>query len=343
MIDVIKNKQLIKRVLMISFVVLIFYIYMKVETIKSIVNIVVTAFIFAYALKPLKDGISEKFNISKHLSSIIIIIAIVIIIILLINVIISSVLMGDFNFEIILNNVDDYMQSMFDAIGINNGTFVEGIYSQINENINLYLSRFSVNLLENSMNIFTNIISFAVVPVVTYYFLVDGDLICYKLLLILPTRKRVMAKKLLTNIDRILSRYIVSQLLLCAIIGVISYILFKLIGVEFALVLALLNGLFNIIPYFGPIIGGIPAVIIALLDSPTKAIWTILAILILQQIEGNILSPKITGDSTNMHPLVIIILLLIGEKVGGFFGMLIAIPIGVIVKVVYDDINNYLF
>ena len=64
---------------------------------------------------------------------------------------------------------------------------------------------------------------------------------------------------------------------------------------------------------------------------------------LIQQIEGNILSPKITGDSTNMHPIIIIILLLIGEKLGGFVGMIIAVPIGVIIKVIYEDINDYLF
>lgn len=116
-----------------------------------------------------------------------------------------------------------------------------------------------------------------------------------------------------------------------------------LIGVRFAFILAVLNGILNIIPYFGPIIGGIPAVIIALIDSPVKALWTIIGVFILQQIEGNILSPKITGDSTNMHPIIIIILLLIGEKMGGFLGMVLAVPIGVIIKVIYDDINDYLF
>ena len=86
-----------------------------------------------------------------------------------------------------------------------------------------------------------------------------------------------------------------------------------------------------------------PVILIALLDSPTKGIWAAIAIFIIQQIEGNILSPKITGDSTNIHPLVILLLLLIGEKFGGFIGMVIAIPIGVIIKVIYEDINYYLF
>ena len=65
--------------------------------------------------------------------------------------------------------------------------------------------------------------------------------------------------------------------------------------------------------------------------------------IVIQQIEGNILSPQITGNSINMHPFIIIILLLIGDKFGGFMGMILVVPIAVIIKVIYDDINYYLF
>ena len=99
----------------------------------------------------------------------------------------------------------------------------------------------------------------------------------------------------------------------------------------------------NIIPYFGPIFGAVPIIIVAFLDSVNKGIWVSILLLLLQQIEGNILSPKITGESTDIHPLVVIIILLIGEKLGGFTGMILAVPIGVIIKVIYEDINYYLF
>ncbi|MDB2111168.1 AI-2E family transporter, partial [Clostridium paraputrificum] len=130
---------------------------------------------------------------------------------------------------------------------------------------------------------------------------------------------------------------------LSLIVGVITFIALILIRVKFPLWLSILNGIFNIIPYFGPIFGAVPVVFIAFLESPTKALWAALAILIIQQVEGNILSPKITGNSTNMHPLVIIILLLIGESFCGFVGMILAVPIGVIIKVIYEDINYYIF
>lgn len=338
-----KYKTLINKIILITLILLSIFIYFKVDTINNIVNIVFIGFIFAYALNPIRNSISERFNISKRISSIILIIFIVTLILIMLYLVVPTILKESLNFGEMLDNIEKYISDLAIKLKINDISFFQSIYTQINEEVNRFLSGFTNNFIENMMGIFENLVSFAIVPIVTYYFLVDGDLIYNKILLILPTEKRVIAKKAINNIDRILSRYIISQLLLSLIIGVLTFIILMIIDVKFAFILAVLNGILNIIPYFGPIIGGIPAVIIALIDSPTKALWTIIGVFLLQQIEGNILSPKITGDSTNMHPIIIIILLLIGEKIGGFAGMVLAVPIGVIIKVIYDDINDYLF
>ncbi len=101
--------------------------------------------------------------------------------------------------------------------------------------------------------------------------------------------------------------------------------------------------IFNIIPYFGPVIGSLPAILIAFTKSPKTALWALILLYFIQQIEGDILSPKITGDSVDMHPLTVILLLLVGGKIYGFVGMVLAIPIGVIMKIIYEDLNYYLF
>ncbi len=297
----------------------------------------------AYALKPLRDTISEKFKLSKRISSISIILTILFGLILLSYIVIPSMLRESSNIGYILDNIDEYVKNIVDKLNLNDISFLKSIYNQMSEEINMFFSKATDNFLENLMVCFESMISFAIVPIVTYYFLVDGDLIYNKLLLILPTEKRIIAKKVISHIDKVLSRYIISQLLLSLIIGVLTFIVLLIINVKFALILGIFNGVLNIVPYFGPIIGGVPAIFVALLESPNKALWTLLAIFLIQQIEGNILSPKITGDSTNMHPIIIIILLLVGEKLGGLIGMIVAVPIGVIVKVIYDDINDYLF
>jgi len=77
--------------------------------------------------------------------------------------------------------------------------------------------------------------------------------------------------------------------------------------------------------------------------SPYKALYVFIAYLIIQQIEANIIAPKITGETINIHPVVIILLILIGQKIGGVFGMIVCIPIAAMIKIIYEDINYYFF
>ncbi|GAA0753870.1 AI-2E family transporter [Clostridium sartagoforme] len=338
-----KYKKIINPILIIIVALIILALYIKIKTLNSIVNIIFIGFIFAYTLKPFRDGLSEKFKLNKRVASISIIIVIVFSFILLSYIIIPSILRESYNFGSILDNIDIYIKNIAKKMNLNDLSFFQGIYEQISEEANMFFAKISDNFLENLFLCFESLVSLAIIPIVTYYFLVDGDLIYNKLLLILPTEKRIIAKKVLNNLDKVLSRYIISQLLLSLIIGVLTFIVLLILDVKFALILGIFNGILNIVPYFGPIIGGVPAIFIALMDSPNKALYTIIAVFLIQQIEGNILSPKITGDSTNMHPIIIIILLLVGEKLGGLIGMVIAVPIGVIVKVIYEDINDYLF
>ena len=338
-----KYKSIIKYILTILLVILIILLYIKVKTINNIVNIIFISFIFAYSLKPLRNYISEKIKITKRTSSIIIIFSIIIGISVFIYILIPSIVKESYNLGNILDNIDNYAETLSKKINLSNISFLEDMYLRIRDEVNIFFRTFSNNLFDNILSCLESVISLAIIPIVTYYFLVDGELIFNKVLLILPTEKRVIAKKLITHIDKVLSRYIISQLLLSVIIGVLTTIALVILNVRFAIILGVFNGILNIVPYFGPIIGGIPAIFVALMESPNKALWTAIVVFIIQQIEGNILSPKITGDSTNMHPIIIIILLLIGEKIGGFVGMIIIIPIAVIIKVIYEDINDYLF
>ncbi|MBS5937649.1 AI-2E family transporter [Clostridium sp.] len=338
-----KNKKIINFIILILSVFLIFILYFKIKTINSVVNIILISLIFSYSLKPIRNILTERIKLNKRAASILIILGIFIIVGIFLYILIPSILKESNNIGDIIGNIDNYIDSLYSKLKINDIEFLKNIYVIINEKLNTFLVTFSESFLTNILEGIENIISLAIIPIVTYYFLVDGELLFHKLLLILPTEKRIVIKKVLTHIDKVLSRYIVSQLFLSLIIGVITSIALLILGVNFAIPLGIFNGILNIIPYFGPIIGGLPAVFVALISSPKKALLTALVVFLIQQIEGNILSPKITGDSTNMHPIIIIILLLIGEKLGGFVGMIIAVPIGVIIKVIYEDINDYLF
>lgn len=334
---------IVKLIISIVIAISIVMIYAFVEPIRAVTNLLIISIVIAYTLKPLRNYFCEKLHISYKKSSLLIILLLLLSFVGLIYCIVPTMLNESGNFGVMLDSIEEYILSLAARFKLNRLPIFETIYIQIGEKINMILSNTSTHLVDNLIDMGENLVTLAIVPITTYYFLADSKLIYNKLLLVLPTDKRVIVKNINKNIDKILSRYILSQLLLCLIIGVLSFILLLILRVKFPLVLSIINAVANIIPYFGPIIGGVPIIFIALTGSVTKGIIAAIGVILIQQVEGNFLAPKITGDSTNMHPIIIIILLVLGDKIGGVIGMVLIVPIAVIIKVIYDDIDYYLF
>lgn len=338
-----KHRNIVIKISILLIFLLMILSYYFSYNIRKIVNLIILSFILAYILKPLKRAISRRTNISEKKVALIIILGILIIGILSVVLLIPTMFKEINNIGPMIDKLTNYIESFFLSSKMGSSTFLKFLYEEGRDKVSIFINSFSESILEYIIVFSENILSFAVVPVITYYFLSDDKVIWNKFLLLIPIKKREIVKRIIKDINKLLESYIVGQLLLSLIVGIVTLVALIILRVKFPIWLSILNGIFNIIPYFGPIFGAVPVVIIALIDSPSKALWTAIAILIIQQVEGNILSPKITGHSTNMHPLVIIILLLIGESFGGFIGMILAVPIGVIVKVVYEDINYYIF
>ena len=302
---------IVKLIISIVIAISIVMIYAFVEPIRAVTNLLIISIVIAYTLKPLRNYFCEKLHISYKKSSLLIILLLLLSFVGLIYCIVPTMLNESGNFGVMLDSIEEYILSLAARFKLDRLPIFETIYIQIGEKINMILSNTSTHLVDNLIDMGENLVTLAIVPITTYYFLADSKLIYNKLLLVLPTDKRVIVKNTNKNIDKILSRYILSQLLLCLIIGVLSFILLLILRVKFPLVLSIINAVANIIPYFGPIIGGVPIIFIALTGSVTKGIIAAIGVILIQQVEGNFLAPKITGDSTNMHPIIIIILILL--------------------------------
>lgn len=338
-----KYKSKIFIIFSIFIVVAFITLYLFNSSIKEIVNIIFISFSLSYILNPAKEFLMMKLKISKKISSVVIILIVVGVIIGGITVMLPSFIDELSSVTDIFDIIESFYNTVTDKFNLNNIPGINSIYNSIMEKGNIIFIGISDKLLDYVFKASSKILSLAVIPVIVYYFMCDGDKLFSRMMLILPTTKREVTENIVMDINKVLKRYISGQLYLCAIIGVFTFILLVLLKIKFPLWIAIFNALFNIIPYFGPIFGIVPAVIVALMISPTKALWVLIGMVLIQQIEGNILSPKITGNSIEMHPFVIIVLLLIGDKFGGFIGMIIVVPIAVVIKVLYDDINYYLF
>ena len=143
-------------------------------------------------------------------------------------------------------------------------------------------------------------------------------------------------KRALAEINTKMGAYFQGVGIVCLCVGILAYISFLIIGLEFALILAIIIGIFNIIPYLGPFIGAVPAALIGLFDSPTKMFYVIIAIVIVQQIESLFISPAVMGRKLALSPLVVILVILIAGRLAGLMGIILAVPGFTVLKIIID-------
>jgi len=180
-------------------------------------------------------------------------------------------------------------------------------------------------------------------PVLAFYLLKDLQLIKKRAILTLPEEWRGDVAGILHEIDQVLGSFIRGYLFVAAIVGGLTAASMALLGMEFAMMLGLIAGITELIPYFGPVIGAVPAVGLAILHSKWLAIKVALAFLIIHQLEGNIISPKILGDKVGLHPLVVIFSLFAGGELYGLTGMLLAVPVAAVLRVVLNFVYRKVF
>jgi predicted PurR-regulated permease PerM len=183
------------------------------------------------------------------------------------------------------------------------------------------------------------ILGFVVIPFWLFYILHDESEVKSGLLQAIPRQIRPDAACLARLIDDVLSAYIRGQLLLILFVGGMSTIAMLIIGVPFAIVLGLIAGIFEALPYIGPILGAVPAIIVALLSDPISAVWVAVAFFAIQQVENLILVPRISGESVKLHPAIVMVVLVMGNELAGLLGMLVAVPVTATIR----DVFKYLY
>src|SRR5690625_2250293 len=194
------------------------------------------------------------------------------------------------------------------------------------------------HILNKLTNVFDFIIIITIIPVLVFYFLKDFSEMKLWFKSWMTNRNFQRAEEILAAIDISLGKYIRGQLIISFTVMFVTYIIYYFLHVKYALILAAFLGLMNIIPYFGPIIGTIPALAIALTMSWKTALFVLLTSVIVQILESSFLSPYIMGKSVQIHPIIIILALLIGAEIGVIIGMIIAIPTVTIFKAVFSKI-----
>ncbi len=152
----------------------------------------------------------------------------------------------------------------------------------------------------------------------------------------IPSRKESI-NHLLHEIDFVLSRFIRGIAIDACIVAILSSIALSILGLKFAVFVGVFAGICNVIPYFGPILGMIPAFLIgALTDGPMTGVLAVILLLVIQQIDGNLIYPKVVGESTGLHPLFVLLAVTVGGGISGLYGMVLAVPVAGVLKILFN-------
>lgn len=180
------------------------------------------------------------------------------------------------------------------------------------------------------------ILNFILAPVFAAYLLIDLPKIQKAGLHYMPPRYRDELLPVLERIGNTVGAFFRGQLLVAAIVGVMSCVVFAIIGLPFWLPIGLLAGFFNIIPLIGPFVGGGAAVLVGAIEGgPSLAIKAALAMVIVQQIDNHFISPKVMGWAVRLHPVAVMIALILGASLGGIWGMLLGVPMMGVAKILF--------
>ena len=200
-----------------------------------------------------------------------------------------------------------------------------------------FLNNLSTNIFDTTKGFIGGFTAMLTVFILTLYLLLDEDGIKKFFVALLPIKQKTQIQNITHKVGMGLGAWLRGQLLLGLIIGIVAYIGLTLLDVPYALTLAILAGILELIPVIGPIISAIPAILIALSISPSLALAVAIFYILIQEVENKLLVPKVMQKTVGLHPVTIIVVLLIGAKLMGVLGILLAVPVTTMVYIVLKE------
>ncbi len=212
------------------------------------------------------------------------------------------------------------------------------IYSQLNQ-LTEKLGVISNGIIRTFVGFFQNLINIVVLLVISFYLLLERENLGKYLLRFFGDNAEKTGVRIMDEIEKRLGGWIRAMIVLMIIIGLLTFIGLTLLGIDYALPLAIFAGFLEIIPSFGPFISAIPAVLVGLLISPLMALAVIALYFLIQQVENNFIVPQLMAKECGLNPLVTIIALIVGFKLGGVIGAILAVPVVLLIEIILTEIS----
>ncbi|GAA0435921.1 AI-2E family transporter [Lentibacillus halophilus] len=297
---------------------------------------VIGAGILFYLMRPLVDWLG-KWKINRVVS-ILIVFMLLILAVFLIVTYVAPVLQRQFTN--LLNNIPRMVSGVQDLISYwqHNQEFipkeVNETVNKITSNLQSYIQSFMSFIFGFISEFIGVVFALILIPFFLFFMLKDGEKFAPFITQFFEADKAANIRSLLRKIDDALTSYIQGQLVVSICIGVLLYIGYSIIQLDYALTLAIFGMIICVIPFLGPYLAVTPAIIVGFFQDPMMAVWVAIVMIIAQQIEGNLVSPNVMGRALKLHPLTVITVILAAGSIGGLLGMLFAVPLYAVIKTI---------
>ncbi len=297
--------------------------------IRDIILLLVMALILASAMDPMVDYFSLK-RIPRAVSVLTVYVLVLGFAAFIVYLLVPPAVT---QFQILSENWPEYVASFQNKLG-------SGMFSglPIDEYLKgLFSGSGNSEFYQTTIGVFSGVVSFLTVLVISFYLVAEEKGMKQFVATLIPAKHQDFTLTMLEKIQKKMGLWILGQVILSFSIFLLTFVGLSALGVEYALFLALLAGLLEVVPYIGPFLSAVPAVFFAFIQNPPLALAVAILYLIVQKIEGYILVPKVMEKTVGTSPLVVLVALLIGYKLAGIVGLLIAVPLVSAVTVVINE------
>jgi predicted PurR-regulated permease PerM len=202
------------------------------------------------------------------------------------------------------------------------------------QRVEVLLAQLVARSLEVILALLARTFTILLVPFLAFYFLRDTEKIQRWFLSLLPPARRQEVLVLAQRLNELMGAFLRGQLIVAAIVGLLISVGLASLKVKYALVIGTVAAVFEFIPYFGPVVAAVPAVLFAFVQSPATALWAVVLVVVVHQVEGAVLQPQVMSGSMDLHPLTVIFSILVGGELLGIWGMFLAVPAAASLKLI---------
>lgn len=318
--------------------ILIVLFFILLYLVRNVLYILLFAVIIAAAVNPFGNWLDRK-RIPRLLGILLLYLTVFVLVVFVLTLVIPFVSQEVGQLTEDLPRFIAKITASLEAIKGESGTF--NIINQLQgllDSFSQFLQESSQSAVGLIINIFGGVISFFGIIVISFYLSVMRGGIDTFLRSVVPDKYESYTLDLWHRSEKKLGRWFQAQLLLSLIVGLMTFVGLSILNIKFALVLAVLIMVLELVPNVGPVLAAIPAVALAFFQSTGLGLWVIILYIIIQQVENHLLTPLVLGRTLGINPVVVIISLLVGFNLAGILGMILAVPVATVVVEWFNDI-----